>query len=363
MTDLSPQIIETKLAEYIDPYLKQDLLTAKIVKNLKIDEKAVMISLVFGYPLAGIEQQLTNTLQALLKPIVSDREIKIQISVQIESHIGQKGMKGLPQVKNIIAVASGKGGVGKSTTSVNLALALAKEGARVGILDADIYGPSQPSMLGIYEPPEPKDPKVLYPIVRHGLQSMSIGYLIDTHSAMVWRGPMVSTALQQLLNDTRWDNLDYLVIDLPPGTGDIQLTLAQKIPVSGALIVTTPQDLALLDARRAIEMFRKVNIPILGIVENMSTHICSSCGHEERIFSAGGGEELAKHYNVELLGALPLDIQIREQTDSGVPPVIAEPEGKYAKLYRDIARRLAAKLSLQMKDYSSKFPTIVIKSD
>ena len=363
MTDLSRQAIEEKLAEYIDPYLEQDLLVAKVIKNIEIEPHQVTVSLMFGYPLAGILQQLTQTLQSLLKPIVSSREIKIQVSSHIASHVGQKGMKGLPQVKNIIAVASGKGGVGKSTTSVNLALALAKEGARVGILDADIYGPSQPSMLGIYERPEPKDPKVLHPIVRHGIQSMSIGYLIDTNAPMVWRGPMVSTALQQLLNDTHWENLDYLVIDLPPGTGDIQLTLAQKIPVSGALIVTTPQDLALLDARRAIEMFRKVNIPILGVVENMSTHICSNCGHEERIFSAGGGKELAKQYDVELLGSLPLDIKIREQTDSGTPPVIADPEGKYAMLYREIARRLAAKLSLQMKDYSSKFPSIVVKPD
>ncbi len=285
------------------------------------------------------------------------------IKSHIEPHVGQKGLKGIPHIKNIIAVASGKGGVGKSTVSVNLALALAKEGANVGILDADIYGPSQPKMLGIDTPPTPKDPKVLYPIIRHGLQSMSIGYLIDPKAAMIWRGPMVSMALQQLLNDTHWENLDYLVIDLPPGTGDIQLTLAQKIPVAGALIVTTPQDLALLDARRAIEMFQKVQVPVLGIVENMSLHTCTHCGHQEPLFGAGGGEKLAQEYGVTCIGQIPLDVKIREQTDSGMPPVVSDPEGSLSKLYRDIARQVAAKIALQPKDYSSKFPNIVVKSD
>lgn len=286
------------------------------------------------------------------------------VSSKIEPHAGLRGIKRLPQIKNIIAVASGKGGVGKSTVSVNLALALAKEGAQVGILDADIYGPSQPMMLGALHPPEMqenREKKILLPIKRHGIQSMSIGYLIDNDSAMIWRGPMVTTALQQLLNDTQWENLDYLIIDLPPGTGDIQLTLAQKIPVSASVIVTTPQDLALLDARRAYHMFRKVNIPVLGVVENMSMHICSQCNHVESIFGEGGGERLAKECDLELLGQLPLDKKIREQTDKGTPTVVADPDGAIAKMYCEIARQVAARLSLLPKDYSAKFPNVVVK--
>jgi ATP-binding protein involved in chromosome partitioning len=361
MLDLSRPQIEKKLAEYKDPYFQQGLYAANVIKQIEIDQESVKIEVVFGFPFAGKEQLFIEDLQTLLQPLMPHHKIRIELSYKIESHVGQKGMKGLPQIKNIIAIASGKGGVGKSTTAVNLALALAKEGARVGILDADIHGPSQPTMLGVKERPVIKDKKTLLPIEQHGIQSMSIGYLIDPHSPMVWRGPMVSMALQQLLNDTHWDSLDYLVIDLPPGTGDIQLTLAQKIPVSGAVIVTTPQDLALLDARRAIEMFKKVNVPILGVIENMSTHICTHCGHEERIFSQGGGKYLADEYHVNLLGALPLDIKIREQTDGGMPPVISDPEGLYASLYREIARQIAAKISLQPKDYSARFPSIMVE--
>lgn len=272
-------------------------------------------------------------------------------------------MNALPNIKNIIAVASGKGGVGKSTTAVNLALALAEDDFRVGILDADIYGPSVPLMLGIHARPEVKDQKKIVPILAHGLQSMSIGYLIDENTPMIWRGPMVSGALQQLLNDTLWDNLDYLIIDLPPGTGDIQLTLAQKIPVTAAVVVTTPQDLALLDARRAYEMFRKVNVPVLGVIENMSIHICSQCGHAESIFGEGGGKQIAEQYSIPLLGALPLDLQIRQQTDSGKPTVAADPASQNAKLYREIARQMVANLSLQAREVSVKFPKIVIKND
>lgn len=264
-------------------------------------------------------------------------------------------------IKNIIAVASGKGGVGKSTTTVNLALALSLEGARVGILDADIYGPNQPQMLGAKEKPESKDGKTLQPVIAHGIQSMSIGYLIDIDTPMVWRGPMATGALQQLLNDTQWDNLDYLLIDLPPGTGDIQLTLSQKIPLTGAIIVTTPQDIALLDARKAIAMFQKVNVPVLGIVENMSVHVCSQCGHAEHIFGAEGGEKIAKQYNVDFLGSLPLDIKIREQVDNGKPTVVAEPESNIAKIYRDIAQKVITKLE-QVKKSASKFPKIVIEN-
>lgn len=272
-------------------------------------------------------------------------------------------MKSLPQIKHIIAVASGKGGVGKSTTAVNLALALAADGARAGILDADIYGPSVPLMLGIHTRPEITEDRKMKPVIAHGIQSMSIGYLVDEKTAMVWRGPMVTGALQQLLNDTLWDDLDYLIIDLPPGTGDIQLTLAQKIPVQGAVIVTTPQDLALLDARRAYEMFHKVNVPVLGVIENMSVHVCSQCGHAERIFGEGGGERMAQEYDIALLGALPLDLRIREETDSGLPTVAANPDSANAKLYRDVARKIAAKLSLQGVSDSSNFPKIVIKND
>lgn len=269
----------------------------------------------------------------------------------------------IENVKYIIAVASGKGGVGKSTTAVNLALALAAEGARAGILDADIYGPSVPLMLGIKQRPEVKDQKKMLPIMAHGLQSMSIGYLIDENTPMIWRGPMATGALQQLLMDTLWDSLDYLVIDLPPGTGDIQLTLAQKIPVSGAVIVTTPQDLALLDARRAYEMFRKVNVPVLGVIENMSVHICSQCGHAESIFGEGGGKKLAEQYDTPLLGALPLDWVIRQQTDGGKPTVATDPNSPNATLYRAIARQVMTKLSLQATQDSRKFPNIVIKND
>ncbi len=358
--------VEARLAEYIDPFLGLDLITAKVVKSLEIKTNEIIVDLVFAYPLEGYKATLLSELHSLLSSIAGSLKMTIQISTKIEAHVGQQGLKGVAQIKNIIPVASGKGGVGKSTVSVNLALALAKEGAQVGILDADIYGPSQPMMLGAMQPPEIaeyKEKKILLPIRRHGIQSMSIGYLIDQSAPMVWRGPMVTTALQQLFNDTQWDSLDYLIIDLPPGTGDIQLTLAQKIPVSAAVVVTTPQDLALLDARRAYEMFRKVNIPVLGVIENMSLHICSKCHHAEPIFGEGGGAKLANEYEIDLLGSLPLDMQIRQHTDAGIPSVAMDSESSISLLYRAIARQIAAKLSLQKKDYSSRFPTIVIKND
>jgi ATP-binding protein involved in chromosome partitioning len=289
--------------------------------------------------------------------------VNVDVSSKIVSHSVQRGVKLIPGVKNIIAVASGKGGVGKSATAVNLALALAAEGASVGILDADIYGPSQPQMLGITGRPESLDGKNLEPMMAHGIQAMSIGLLVDTDSPMVWRGPMVTQALQQLLNETRWHDVDYLIIDMPPGTGDIQLTLAQKVPVTGAVIVTTPQDIALLDARKGLKMFEKVGIPIIGIVENMSTHICSSCGHEEHIFGAGGGDKMCKDYNTELLGSLPLDIRIREQTDAGRPTVVADPDGQVAEIYRSIARRIAVKVDELSQDYSELFAKIVIEDN
>ncbi len=304
-------------------------------------------------------------LKQLQKCVVDVKELnacKFNISSKITAHSVQHGVKRMSNIKNIIAVASGKGGVGKSTTSVNLALALVSEGATVGLLDADIYGPSQPRMMGLAGQPESKDGKSLEPMENYGVQTMSIGFLIDEESPMIWRGPMVTQALEQLLNDTNWRDLDYLIVDLPPGTGDTQLTLAQKVPVSGAVIVTTPQDIAMLDARKGLKMFEKVEVPILGIVENMSTHICSECGHEEAIFGSGGGDKMATESDVELLGALPLNIDIRVQADAGKPTVIADPESRAAEIYRDIARKTAARLSQKAKDFSAKFPNIVIQN-
>lgn len=351
------------LSSYIEPYLKKDLVSAKAIKQIEILDSLITIDLLLGFPIKGYQDQIIQNLKHLLSDKLNVQQINIRVTTEIISHAVQVGVKPLPNVKNIIAVASGKGGVGKSTTAVNLALALAKEGANVGILDADIYGPSQPMMLGIDSQAEANENKKLNPIINHGIQSMSIGYLINYDTPMIWRGPMVSSALQQLINDTQWNNLDYLIVDLPPGTGDIQLTLSQKIPVSGAVIVTTPQDIALLDARKAIGMFQKVNVAVLGVIENMSTHICSQCGHQEAIFGEGGAAKLAQQYQVDFLGALPLDIKIREQADSGNPTVIAEPESANALAYCEIARRMAAKLSLQAKNYAAKFPTIVIEKE
>jgi ATP-binding protein involved in chromosome partitioning len=352
--------IEAALAQVVDPYLEKDLVSAKAVRNIAVSGTSVTVDIVLGYPANGHRDALARLVNEKLTPL--GVSATVNVSSKIEAHGAQKGAKPVTGVKNLIAVASGKGGVGKSTVSVNLALALAAEGASVGILDADIYGPSQPRMLGISDKPESKDGKSIEPLMSHGLQSMSIGYLIDEETPMIWRGPMVTQALEQLLRDTNWSDLDYLVVDLPPGTGDIQLTLAQKVPVTGAIIVTTPQDIALLDARKGLKMFEKVEIPVLGIVENMSTHICSKCGHEEHIFGEGGGARMAAQYHIDLLGQLPLDIRIREETDNGKPTVAADPECKISLNYRDIARRIAAKLSQQKKDYASKFPNIVIQS-
>lgn len=359
MSSVSREQVESILSEIQDPNIQLDLISEKVVKDISIDGDAVSISLEFNYPIEGSKEALIESIQSAL----NDENISncsVDISSKIISHSVQKGVSLLSNVKNTIAVASGKGGVGKSTTSINLALALQAEGATVGILDADIYGPSQPRMLGLQGKPDSADGKTVEPKVSYGVQSMSIGYLIEEDTPMIWRGPMVTGALEQLLNDTNWNELDYLIIDLPPGTGDIQLTLCQKIPVSGAVIVTTPQDIALLDAKKALKMFEKVQVPVLGIIENMSTHICSECGHEEHIFGSGGGEQMAKQYGVGLLGSLPLDISIREGVDNGKPTVAMEPDSAITKNYREIARRTAAKLAQQSKDYSSKFPKIVI---
>jgi ATP-binding protein involved in chromosome partitioning len=363
MSSISRDQIETAIKQYIDPYLESDLVTAKAVKNIAEDNGKVAIDVVLGFPAKGHHDVLTAKLKETVGAVDGVTDVAVNIDTKIDAHTTQKGVKPIDQVKNIIAIASGKGGVGKSTTAVNLAMALAAEGASVGILDADIYGPSQPRMLGVDQKPDSKDGKSLEPLMGHGVQSMSIGYLIDEETPMIWRGPMVTQALEQLLNDTNWVDVDYLIIDLPPGTGDIQLTLAQKVPVSGAVIVTTPQDIALLDARKALKMFEKVDVHVLGIIENMSIHICSQCGHEEHIFGTGGGQSMSDQYDVDFLGALPLDKKIREEVDSGRPTVAIDPEDRISQIYREIARRTAAKLSLRAKEHSAKFPNIVIQNN
>ena len=354
--------IQNALKTLIDPNTGKDFITSKSAKNIQISGNNVSLDIVLGYPAKSVMNNVKVLVENHLKNLAGLESLTVNIGSRIVAHKAQQGVTLLPNVKNIIAVASGKGGVGKSTTSVNLALALAAEGATVGLLDADIYGPSQPQMLGISGRPESSDGKSMDPMLAHGIQAMSIGFLVDVDTPMVWRGPMVTGALEQLLRETRWDNLDYLIIDLPPGTGDIQLTLAQKIPVTGAIIVTTPQDIALLDARKGLKMFEKVGIPILGIVENMSTHICSNCGHEEHIFGAGGGQKMCDDYKVDLLGSLPLDISIRVQTDSGKPTVIAEPDSKISNIYKEIARKSAIKIANAGLDHSGKFPNIVIQN-
>jgi ATP-binding protein involved in chromosome partitioning len=363
MAEVTKELVETAIKGYVEPHLKRDLIAAGTVKGIEIEGGQVKVKVVLGFPAKGIQQTLADGIKERIMAVPGVTAAAVDVSWEIKAHSVQKSLKPIDNVKNIIAVASGKGGVGKSTTAVNLALALSAEGAKVGILDADIYGPSQPRMLGITGKPESKDGKSLEPMNSYHLQAMSIGFLIDEETPMIWRGPMVTQALEQLLNDTNWSDLDYLVIDLPPGTGDTQLTLAQKVPVSGAIIVTTPQDIALLDARKGLKMFQKVEVPVLGIVENMSIHICSKCGHEEHIFGSGGGQSMSEQYGIDLLGSLPLDIHIRVETDSGKPTVVAQPECRATQIYREIARKTAAKLSLQAKDYAAKFPRIVIQNN
>jgi ATP-binding protein involved in chromosome partitioning len=363
MSELTKEQIEASIKEYIEPHLGSDLVSAKAIKDIAIDGGKVKVDVVLGFPAKGVQQAIADAVKARVESVDGVSSAEVSVGWKVVAHSVQKSLKPIDNIKNIIAVASGKGGVGKSTTAVNLALALSAEGAKVGVLDADIYGPSQPRMLGISAKPESKDGKTLEPLNSYHLQAMSIGFLIDEETPMIWRGPMVTQALEQLLNDTNWADLDYLVIDLPPGTGDTQLTLAQKVPVSGAVIVTTPQDIALLDARKGLKMFEKVEVPVLGIVENMSIHICSNCGHEESIFGTGGGQAMSDQYGVDLLGQLPLDIRIREETDSGKPTVVAEPEARISQIYREIARKTAAKLSKQAKDYAAKFPSIVIQNN
>jgi len=358
---ISEAQVQAALRQLIDPNTEKDFLSTRSARNIKISGGDVSLDIELGYPgKSQFEPIRRQVVEALRK--AGAGAVSVNVSSKVVAHAVQKGVKLIPAIKNIIAVASGKGGVGKSTTAVNLALALSAEGASVGILDADIYGPSQPMMLGIAGRPESKDGKSLEPMEGHGIQAISIGFLIDMDTPMVWRGPMVTQALEQLLKDTRWRDLDYLVVDLPPGTGDIQLTLAQKVPVTGAVIVTTPQDIALIDARKGLKMFEKVGIPILGVVENMSIHICPNCGHESHIFGSGGADKMCSDYGTELLGQLPLDAGIREQADSGRPTVVADPDGRVAEVYRRIARRCAVKIADSQRDMTSKFPNIVVQN-
>jgi len=361
MNDVTREQIESALRGWKEPYLDSDLVSANSVRGIEVKDGSVSVELELGFPADGYTKELGKTVRTLLEALSGVRKADVQVKTHILSHAVQHNLKPLAGVKNIIAVASGKGGVGKSTVAVNLALALSQDGARAGILDADIYGPSQPRMLGLTGRPSTKDGKRIVPMVGHDVQCMSVGFLVDQETPMVWRGPMVTQALMQLIGDTDWDDLDYLIVDMPPGTGDIQLTLAQRVPVSGAVIVTTPQEIALLDARKGLKMFQKVEVGILGIVENMSTHVCSKCGHEEHIFGEGGGERMAAQYGVRFLGSLPLDGAIREQTDGGNPSVAAEPKGPIAQRYREIARRTTAQLALSGKDYAGAFPKIVIE--
>ncbi|MBT5228546.1 MAG: iron-sulfur cluster carrier protein ApbC [Proteobacteria bacterium] len=362
MTENSDKMIKEVIGSITDPHTGTTLADGKSIGDVKVGETGIKIEISLGYPALGWHEDLRTLVRDALIGDGYAGEIDVAIETKVVAHEVQKGVTPIKGVKNIIAVASGKGGVGKSTVSSNLALALVAEGAAVGILDADIYGPSQPRMLGISGRPQSGDGKTLEPMVSYQLQAMSIGFLIDEDTPMIWRGPMVTQALEQLLNDTRWKDLDYLVIDLPPGTGDTQLTLAQKVPVSGAAIVTTPQDIALLDARKALKMFEKVEIPVLGVIENMSTHICSQCGHEEAIFGTGGGERMAAEYSVDVLGGIPLDIRIREDADGGRPTVVADPDGLVAGNYRKIARQVAGRLAARKRNYSEVFPSIVVQN-
>jgi ATP-binding protein involved in chromosome partitioning len=353
--------VQSILKQLVDPNTTKDFVATRSVKNIRIAGDDVSLDIELGYPGKSQFEPIRRQVMQALKQ-AGAAGVSVNIGSRVVPHAVQRGVKLISGIKNIIAVASGKGGVGKSTTAVNLALALSAEGASVGILDADIYGPSQPMMLGIAGRPESKDGKSLEPMEGHGLQAISIGFLIDTDTPMVWRGPMVTQALEQLLKDTRWRELDYLVVDLPPGTGDIQLTLAQKVPVTGAVIVTTPQDIALIDARKGLKMFEKVGIPILGIVENMSVHVCPKCGHESHIFGEGGAARMCGDYGTELLGQLPLDAGIREQADSGMPTLVADPDGRVSAIYKQIARRCAVRIADSQKDMSSKFPNIVVQN-
>lgn len=362
MPVLEPALLDA-LKSVVDPNTGRDFVSARQLKNLKIDGGDVSFDVELGYPAKSQHAALRKGLIAAARGVAGVENVSVQIATKVIPHAVQRGVQLMPNVKNVVAVASGKGGVGKSTTAVNLALALAAEGATVGILDADIYGPSQPMMMGIEGRPESADGKTMEPLSNYGVQVASIGFLIEPDNPMIWRGPMATQALEQLLRQTNWTDLDYLIVDMPPGTGDIQLTLSQRVPLTGAVIVTTPQDIALLDAKKGLKMFEKVGVPILGIVENMAVHVCANCGHVEHIFGAEGGKRVAAEYGVDYLGALPLNLSIREQADSGKPTVVSDPDGQIAGLYKDVARRVAVKIAQRAKDFSAKFPTITVSKN
>ncbi|MDD3482220.1 iron-sulfur cluster carrier protein ApbC [Azovibrio restrictus] len=358
------EAVQAALQSVLDPNTGKDFLSSKAARNIRIDGDKVSLDIELGYPARSQEDGIRSAVIAALSALPGVGNVSAHVYSKIVAHAVQRGVKLLPGVKNIIAVASGKGGVGKSTTAVNLALALAAEGARVGILDADIYGPSQPQMLGLAgQQPVSLDGNSMEPLEAYGVQAMSIGFMVDVDTPMVWRGPMVAQALDQLLTETNWKELDYLVVDMPPGTGDVQLSMSQKVPVTGAVIVTTPQDIALIDARKGLKMFEKVGIPILGIVENMSVHVCSNCGHAEHIFGTGGAEQMCADYGTELLGSLPLNLQIREMADGGKPTVVGAPDSPAAGIYRSVARQVAIKVAERAKDMSAKFPNIVVQNN
>ena len=360
---VSEQDVLQALAVVLDPHTGKDFVSTRALRNLHISGGDVAFDVELGYPAKSLIPALRSSLVAAAKGVPGVTNVSANVTFKVIAHAVQRGVQLLAGVKNIVAVASGKGGVGKSTTAVNLALALAAEGAKVGLLDADIYGPSQPMMMGIEGKPESHDGKTMEPLTNYGVQVMSIGFLVEPDQAMIWRGPMATQALDQLLRQTHWQDLDYLIVDMPPGTGDIQLSLSQRVPITGAVIVTTPQDIALLDAKKGIQMFEKVGVPILGIVENMAVHVCTHCGHAEHIFGEGGGQRMAADYKMDYLGALPLDMQIRLQADSGKPTVVAEPDGSVAQIYKQVARSVAVKIAQQAKDFSSKFPTIKVSQD
>ena len=363
MSVLNQAALLEALKTVVDPNTGNDFVSTRQLKNLRVEGGDVAFDVELGYPGKSQLPALRAALVAAASGVAGVASVNVQISSRIVSHAVQRGVQLLPKVKNIVAIASGKGGVGKSTTTVNLALALAAEGASVGILDADIYGPSQPMMMGLSGKPESADGKTMEPLENYGVQVMSIGFLIEPDQAMIWRGPMATQALDQLLRQTNWRELDYLLVDMPPGTGDIALTLSQRVPLTGAVIVTTPQDIALLDAKKGLKMFEKVGVPILGIVENMAVHVCRKCGHAEHIFGEGGGQRMATEYGVDYLGALPLTMAIREQADSGRPTVVADAEGTTAALYKAMARLVAVKIAAKAKDFSAKFPTISVSKD
>jgi ATP-binding protein involved in chromosome partitioning len=363
MSALNEASLHEALKAVIDPNTGRDLVSGKQIRNLRIEGGNVSFDVELGYPAKSQVQALRELLVAAVRGMPGVAEVNVNVTTKVVAHAVQRGVQLLPGVKNIVAVASGKGGVGKSTTAVNLALALAAEGASVGILDADIYGPSQPTMMGVQGRPESADGKTMEPLENYGVQVMSIGFLVNAGDPMIWRGPMATQALEQLLRQTNWRELDYLIVDMPPGTGDIQLTLSQRVPLTGAVIVTTPQDIALLDAKKGLKMFEKVGVPILGIVENMAVHVCSNCGHVEHIFGADGGRKMAAEHGVDYLGALPLQLSIREHADGGRPSVVSEPGGEIAALYKAVARKVAVTIAARSKDFSSKFPTISISKN